>query len=93
MGADSAVKFSDNPHKHLLSEGDHSFYKALINGLATKTTSVPHIAEGKEYECDVLITGELKKTTPETVDDNNKKVYLMRHILWVLIPHVDSCLA
>ncbi|KAJ3914658.1 hypothetical protein F5877DRAFT_82582 [Lentinula edodes] len=50
-------------------EGDHSFYKALINGLATKTTSVPHIAEGEEYECDVLITGELKKTTPETVDD------------------------
>ncbi|KAJ4464424.1 hypothetical protein C8J55DRAFT_482832 [Lentinula edodes] len=67
MGADSAVKFSD---KHLLSEDYHSHYKADINGLLTKTTAVPPIAEGVEYECDVLMTGELKKkSTPDTVDD------------------------
>ncbi|KAJ3815905.1 hypothetical protein F5876DRAFT_71679 [Lentinula aff. lateritia] len=73
MGADSAVKFSDNPPKHLLSEGDHSYYKALINGLLTKTTAVPPIAEGEEYECDVLMIGELKKkSTPDTVDDVGK---------------------
>ncbi|GAW09900.1 hypothetical protein LENED_012113 [Lentinula edodes] len=72
MGAGSAVKFSD---KHLLSEGYHSHYKADINGLLIKTTAVPPIAEGEEYECDVLMTGELKKkSTPDTVDDNNKKV-------------------
>ncbi|KAJ4465916.1 hypothetical protein C8R41DRAFT_857601 [Lentinula lateritia] len=77
MGADSAFKFSDNhnPGKHLLSEGDHSHYNADVNGLLTKTTAVPPIAEGVEYECDVLMTGELKKkSTPDTVDNNNKKV-------------------
>ncbi|KAJ3871503.1 hypothetical protein F5051DRAFT_302395, partial [Lentinula edodes] len=55
------VKFSDNPGKHLLSEGDHSHYKADVNGLLTKTTAVPPITEGAEYECDVLMTGELNK--------------------------------
>ncbi|KAH7877017.1 uncharacterized protein C8R40DRAFT_1168940 [Lentinula edodes] len=75
MGADSAVKFSDNPGKHLLSEDDHSHYKADVHGLLTKTTAVHPITEGAEYECDVLMTGELnKKSTPDTVDDNNKKV-------------------
>ncbi|KAJ4492883.1 hypothetical protein C8J55DRAFT_217342 [Lentinula edodes] len=75
MGADSAVKFSNNPDKHMLFEGDHSHYKANINGLLTKTTAVFPIAEGEEYECDVFMTGELKKkSTPDTVDDNNKKV-------------------
>ncbi|KAJ3892506.1 hypothetical protein GG344DRAFT_75912 [Lentinula edodes] len=75
MGADSAVKFSNNPDKHMLFEGDHSHYKANINGLLTKTTAVFPIAEGEEYECDVFMTGELKKkSTLDTVDDNNKKV-------------------
>ncbi|KAJ4492020.1 hypothetical protein C8J55DRAFT_502662 [Lentinula edodes] len=75
MGADSAVKFSDNLGKSLLSEDDHSHYNADVNGLLTKTTAVPPIAEGVEYECDVLMTGELnKKSTPDTVDDNKKKV-------------------
>ncbi|KAJ4489481.1 hypothetical protein C8J55DRAFT_603779 [Lentinula edodes] len=63
---------------NLLSEGDHSHYKADINGLLTKTTAVPPIAEGAEYECDVLMTGKLKKkSTPNTVDDS----CLMRHIM------------
>ncbi|KAJ3904860.1 hypothetical protein F5879DRAFT_900405 [Lentinula edodes] len=75
MGADSAVKFPNVPDKHMLFEGDHSHYKANINGLLTKTTAVFTIAKGEEYECDVFMTGELKKrSTPDTVDDNNKKV-------------------
>ncbi|KAH7880496.1 uncharacterized protein C8R40DRAFT_1080425 [Lentinula edodes] len=73
MGADSAVKFLKNSDTNLLSEGDHSHYKAHINGLLTKTTAVPPIAEGAEYECDVLMTGKLKKkSTPNTVDDMSK---------------------
>ncbi|GAV99434.1 hypothetical protein LENED_000891 [Lentinula edodes] len=75
MGADSAVKFPNAPDKHMLFEGDHSHYKANINGLLTKTTAVFTIAKGEEYECDVFMTGELKKrSTPDIVDDNNKKV-------------------
>ncbi|KAJ3807843.1 hypothetical protein F5876DRAFT_67780 [Lentinula aff. lateritia] len=36
-------------------------------------TAVFPIAEGEQYECDVLMTGELKKKyTPDTVDDNKK---------------------
>ncbi|KAJ4499966.1 hypothetical protein C8R41DRAFT_875539, partial [Lentinula lateritia] len=67
MGADSAVKFSNNSNKHMFSEGDHTHYKANINGFLTKTTAVFPIAEGEEYECDVLMTGELKKkSTPDT---------------------------
>ncbi|KAF8832531.1 hypothetical protein HHX47_DHR1001779 [Lentinula edodes] len=76
MGADSAVKFLKNSDTNLLSEGDHSHYKADINGLLTKTTAVPPIAEGAEYECDVSMTGkQKKKSTPNTVDDNNKIIY------------------
>ncbi|KAJ3880213.1 hypothetical protein F5051DRAFT_502077 [Lentinula edodes] len=47
------------------------FYAPLFDGLNT----VFPIAKGEEYECDVFMTGELKKrSTPDTVDDNNKKV-------------------
>ena len=71
LGEDSTVFFSNNPAKSLRSEGDSSSYIADVNVLLRKSTSVmPKEQEDDEFECDAVVTGELKNgCRPDDVND------------------------
>ncbi|KAE9383274.1 hypothetical protein BT96DRAFT_1009435 [Gymnopus androsaceus JB14] len=68
LGEDSTVFFSNNPAKSLWSEGDSSSYIADVNVLPRKSTSVsPKEQEDDEFECDAVVTGELKNGSAQTM--------------------------
>ncbi|ESK85646.1 hypothetical protein Moror_9949 [Moniliophthora roreri MCA 2997] len=70
-GKSPLITFCSTPTKVSKSEGDNEGYKADINALLLTTMVVGDEAGKANHECDIVVTGELKKLVNDKVRNDN----------------------